>query len=81
MFGAGAQHMPSVPEWLVNFVLGMMIPWVMKVVVKYMQTDFHKPESGYEAAMAKNKPFYKQIQDRVDDFLTTHMKGVYANDF
>mmetsp|Transcript_12054 Transcript_12054/g.20385 ORF Transcript_12054/g.20385 Transcript_12054/m.20385 type:complete len:504 (+) Transcript_12054:132-1643(+) len=60
-------HIPTVPEWLVNFVLGKMIPWVLRIIVKYMNPkgEFHR--SGYVTQMAANPPFYNHLQQRHDE--------------
>ena len=75
------QHIPAVPEWLVSFVLGTVIPWVMSTVIKYMKVEFHKPSNGYVGAMSQNADFYRSIQYRVDDALAARMKTGYENDF
>lgn len=48
-------HMRAVPEWLVSFVLSVMVPWVLSMVIRYMRTTFRDPKSAYAQRLKADK--------------------------
>ena len=48
-------HMRSVPEWLVSFVLSVMVPWVLRMVIWYMRTTFRDPKSAYAQRLKEDQ--------------------------
>ena len=60
----------KVPEWLVSFVVGIMIPWVLEMVMVYMRTTFRESGSEYMKRMRSGvQPLYNAFQQRVNSFL------------
>jgi len=63
-------HIPMVPEWLVNFVLSMMIPWIISMVMKFMKTTFQESTGNYQRRKHNgDQPLYVDIDQRVGTIL------------
>eukprot|EP00238_Polyblepharides_amylifera_P004678 CAMPEP_0196583682 /NCGR_PEP_ID=MMETSP1081-20130531/44317_1 /TAXON_ID=36882 /ORGANISM="Pyramimonas amylifera, Strain CCMP720" /LENGTH=293 /DNA_ID=CAMNT_0041904637 /DNA_START=161 /DNA_END=1045 /DNA_ORIENTATION=- len=61
--------LPSIPEWLMSTVLGKMLPWVLDMVLHYLQAKFKDPNDVYVLRMKSNCQVYDRLGKRVHDKL------------
>ncbi|KAL4425457.1 hypothetical protein ABPG75_009473 [Micractinium tetrahymenae] len=61
-------HIPFIPAFLLNFVLGVLAPYVYKQVVHVLDNSFADPASIYNQRIREQPHLYGLVQQRLAEF-------------
>ena len=61
--------MPNLPDVLLHFVLKVFAPFVYKIAIKVLESNFKDQQQPLPARMRMRREFYDGLQARVDAYL------------
>jgi hypothetical protein len=61
-------HIPYVPAMLVNFVLGILAPYIYNQMNRVLDTAFCEPEGAFPKRLAEQTELYGMVQQRMAEF-------------
>ena len=65
-------HVPHVPGFIVNFVLGVLAPFAHRQIVKLLADEFDSPAKPFPQRIAANPQLYQRVRDVVEEGLAYH---------
>lgn len=65
-------HVPHVPAFIVNWVLGVMAPFAHKQIKKLLANDYDDPQKPFPRRMAENQLLYDKVRKTVKEGLEKH---------
>lgn len=65
-------HVPHVPSFIVNWVLGVMAPFAHRQIKKLLRDDYDSPEKPFPKRMAQHPELYDKVRKSVKVGLEKH---------
>ena len=65
-------HVPHVPAFIINWVLGVMAPFAHKQIKTLLQNEFDDPSKLFPKRMAENEYLYNKVRQTVKEGLERH---------
>lgn len=62
-------HIPMVPSVLVNFVLGILAPYIYSQINRVLDAEFADPNGNFPKRMAEQPELYGFVADRMAEFV------------
>lgn len=65
-------HFPKVPAFVLNFLLGVVVPYVHSQVKRLLETEFDDPKKPHPQRMAAKSELYGRVCQALEKGMLKH---------